>query len=542
MPEENQTTDKKSLRKLKEHKELARDCVAFANAHGGIILIGIEDHADEPPASQQIQEREIEHLQKRIGQVTLNVSSVAQKKVAANGGEYIELSVFPNRQSIASTSDGRYYIRVSDECHPLMPDELIRLMNDKSAFTWETQPTGNGREGHVDEEKLWQFRERIQSSDRVTSFVKGKSNEELLQHYLFVRDGILTNLGVLWIGRREDRAMLRHAPAVQCIKYDELGRKINKWVWDDYSQNPLELLEEVWKTIPDWQEGYELPDGLFRKTVPHYDEVVVRELLANALVHRPYTQRGDIFLNLHPDRLEVHNPGLLPVGVTPRNILHTSVKRNEHLAKVFYDLGLMEREGSGYDRIYEVLLTAGKQLPEVREDHDRVTVTVYKRMGDPRILEFIHKADETFSLSQKEKITLGILAQHESLTAIELRNILKVGQETDMQHWLGRLPGWDLVLARGRTKGRSYSVNPELLRTLQFRGTTSLRNIEEHRLRELILRDLEIYHEASSSEIHKRIGPEIPIHRLRRALRNLVKDNSIAKKGAKKGTKYFYKS
>jgi hypothetical protein len=36
--------------------------------------------------------------------------------------------------------------------------------------------------------------------------------------------------------------------------------------------------------------------------LPAYDELVVRELLVNALVHRPYTQRGDIYLNLYPDR------------------------------------------------------------------------------------------------------------------------------------------------------------------------------------------------------------------------------------------------
>ena len=61
---------------------------------------------------------------------------------------------------------------------------------------------------------------------------------------------------------------------------------------------------------------------------------VVRELLVNALVHRPYTQQGDIYLNLHPDRLEMVNPGRLPLGVTPRNILHASRRRNDRLATV----------------------------------------------------------------------------------------------------------------------------------------------------------------------------------------------------------------
>src|SRR5699024_5031733 len=129
--------------------------------------------------------------------------------------------------------------------------------------------------------------------------------------------------------------------------------KVNKIVWDDYSLNPKELIQQIWSEVPDWKEGIEIPDGIFRRRIANYDEVVVRELLANALVHRPYNTAGDIFINLYPDRLEIHNPGLLPLGVTPTNILHKSIQRNRHLAKIFYDLKLMEREGSGYDKIYE---------------------------------------------------------------------------------------------------------------------------------------------------------------------------------------------
>ena len=305
---------------------------------------------------------------------------------------------------------------------------------------------------------------------RVSAFVNGKTPDELLDHYLLARDEHLTNLGILWVGRREDRATLLFAPCVQFLKYDERGERVNKLVWDDFSLNPLELIDAVLRDVPDWRETYELPDGLFRKTVPHYDEVVVRELLANALAHRPYTQRGDIFLNLHPDRLEVHNPGLLPLGVTARNILHASVKRNEHLAKVFYDLKLMEREGSGYDRMYETLLSTARPLPDVHEGDDRVSVTVQKRILDPAIIDFLFKADSRCQLSQKERIVLGLLAQHESLTAVELERLLGLQRRHDLKSWLGRLPSMHLLRSRGRTKGKEYQVDAELLRKLDFAG------------------------------------------------------------------------
>jgi ATP-dependent DNA helicase RecG len=111
--------------------------------------------------------------------------------------------------------------------------------------------------------------------------------------------------------------------------------------------------------------------------------------------------RGDIFLNLFMDRLEVHNPGLLPLGVSPQNILHRSVQRNSHLAKVFYDLKLMEKEGSGYDKIYAILLSAAKAIPVVQEGHDRVSVIIKKRIANKDIINFIDKANTDFQLKIK---------------------------------------------------------------------------------------------------------------------------------------------
>ena len=178
------------------------------------------------------------------------------------------------------------------------------------------------------------------------------------------------------------KKMNRPQPCLHC------GSK--KIVWDDYSKNPVELLDAVLTDIPEWKLSYELPDGMFRKEVPHYPPIAVRELLANALVHKPYTQGGDIFINIYPDRMEIHNPGRLPIGVTPQNILHTTVKRNEHLAKVFYDLKLMEREGTGYDVVYEAMLMSGRPIPNVQEDlynDERVTVTIQRRIINEKIID-----------------------------------------------------------------------------------------------------------------------------------------------------------
>lgn len=145
--------------------------------------------------------------------------------------------------------------------------------------------------------------------------------------------------------------------------------------------------------------------------MPAYDEKVVRELLVNALVHRPYTQRGDSFLNLHPDRLEVVNPGRLPIGVTPQNILHASRRRNDGLARVFHDLALMEKEGTGFDLMYDCLLSSGRAVPIPSEGEDSVKVIIERRILRPELIQLLEDADRRFQLTQRERITLGLLAQ-----------------------------------------------------------------------------------------------------------------------------------
>lgn len=540
---EGHLIDRKSIRtvsgKSANFSELAKDCVAFANAQGGKLLIGIEDGNELPPPGQKIVHDLLDTIRKRIAENTVGVVVAPQIVMAENGGEFVEINV-QRAVAAASTSDGRYYIRVADSSRPVIGDEVLRLTNERAAFPWESMTNLQVSRRQVDQHKLTALCAGIRVSDRVKESVKTKTDEELIDHYLLANGDFLTNLGILCIGRREDRARLGSAPVIQFIKYDETGGKVNKILWDDYSITPMEMIEAVWHEVPDWKESYEVKDGLYPHTVQHYDEVVVRELLTNALVHRPYTQRGDIFINLYHDRLQIVNPGLFPLGVTPQNILHVTVRRNEGLARVFHDLKLMEREGSGYDTLYEVLLSQGKQPPEPMEGPDRVEVTVRKRILNPLIIDFIDKADQTFQLRQKEKICLGLIAQNESLTAIQLTKLLELRSSGELSPWLDRLLGWEIVSSRGKTKGTTYSVNPDLLRKLDFKGSTTLKGIEAHRLHELVLRDIEIYRDASISEIHERIGDEIPRRLLKDQLRIMVERGEIGKKGKLRHTRYLW--
>ncbi|MCB1821680.1 MAG: putative DNA binding domain-containing protein [Candidatus Competibacteraceae bacterium] len=538
---EDQHTDRKSLRKIigktANWDEIAKDCVCFANGQGGRLLIGIEDGEILPPSGQTIKHELLDTLRKRIGELTVNVQALPQIMIADNGGQFIALTI-PRALGVASTCDGRYFLRVGDTCRPVVGDDVLRLANERPGFSWEAMTQLGVPRTAVDTAKLDAFVTGIRASSRVKGSVKEKTADELLTHYGLAGGATLTNLGVLLLGRALDRSRLGTAPIVQFIKYDERSQKVNKLPWDDYALSPVELVSAIWQEVPDFRESYEIAEGLYRRNVPAFDEKVVRELLVNALVHRPYTQRGDIFLNLHPDRLEVVNPGRLPLGVTPQNILHASIRRNDALARVFHDLGLMEREGSGFDMMYERQLAYGRPAPTLTEGQDSVHVTVRRHILKPPVIRLIETVDKQLQLTQRERIALGLLALSEEMTARELAKCLELPETGNLDAWLGRLPDWGIVQTSGRTQGTRYFVTPALLHDADLTQLTTLTRIEPHRLSELVREDLRRYPDSKMGDVHKRIGKEIKRSQLKKVMAELVHTGTVVMQGERNGARY----
>lgn len=539
--DEGQHLDYKSLRQVDgpraDFPQLAQDCVCLANSVGGRLLIGIEDGHREPPPEQRIPAGLADRLRKRVGELTVNVQVLADIAHHENGGEYVILIV-PRAIGVASTSDGRYFLRVADTCRPVVGDEVLRLADERAGAPWESMTTLGVAVGAADAGKVQRWATGLRASDRVKTSVKEKSDEELLAHYAMARGPLLTNAGVLLLGTAQDRSRLGTAPIVQALRYDERGQKVGKFVWDDHTLSPLDLIDAIWRDVPDFRESYELPVGMFRRTVPAFEESVVREVLVNALVHRPYTQRGDVFLNLHPDRLQVVNPGRLPLGVTPRNILHASRRRNDALAKVFHDLGLMEREGSGFDLMYERLLATGRAAPTATEGPDSVHVVVPRRVVHPGVIRLLTQADERFQLTQRERIALALIAHGDGVSTLDLVNRLALEDARQLRPWVARLGEIGLVEQAGRTRPTRYFVPPALLRSAGLDLKTTLARVQPHRLRALVLEDLQRFPDSGRHDIHRRIGQEIHEKAVSRMLTGLVAEGVVVAEGERRWRRY----
>ena len=124
-----------------------------------------------------------------------------------------------------------------------------------------------------------------------------------------------------------------------------------------------------------WQgqviEGVRRPETL---TIP---PVALREVLINAVVHADYAQTGAPFrISLFENRLEIENPGLLPLGMTVEDLPQgVSKLRNRVIARVFKETGLVEHWGSGIQRMRSACLDAGLPEPCFEEVGMRFRVT-----------------------------------------------------------------------------------------------------------------------------------------------------------------------
>ena len=428
---ENQYIEYKSLKKVvgstADLKALAETCVCFANAQGGTIVVGVEDGEDVPPKSQRIDEQTLNRVIPRLRDLTDSVG-IADPEIIelADGSQYFQFKVLPSIRTIATTSSGKVFVRVADNCFPVSGEELTTLAADKNAFQWEMAQPLNLSLDDMDVSQMVSFLEGIQLSEKVSPFIKEKASPEILEIYRLVDNDRMTNLGILWLGKANQRARLSYPLTVQYIVYNEQEEKIRKEDWHFHELNPKQMLVDIEEKAIELTYSSEIPDGLFRKQIRNYPPEVIRELLVNAFAHKRYTISGDIFIEVYPDRLTISNPGALPIGITKDNILHARQRRNPLLIKTLHDLNLMEGEGSGYDLIFEKLSREGKSLPLIESMTNRMSVTIFSEVVDSEILMILDYLDQNFDLSQKEFITIRAVADEKKILTTQLTEKLHI--------------------------------------------------------------------------------------------------------------------
>jgi predicted HTH transcriptional regulator len=170
----------------------------------------------------------------------------------------------------------------------------------------------------------------------------------------------ITNLGAILFARRLDDFFKLRRKAMRVILYRGRGRvetQREQVMAKGYAAGFEMLVSFIMALIP----TNEVIEKAFRKTVPMYPELAIRELVANALIHQDFFVTGaGPTVELFDDRVEITNPGE-PLVSTERFLDTPPKSRNEALASLMRRFRICEERGSGIDKV--VYQTEAFQLP-----------------------------------------------------------------------------------------------------------------------------------------------------------------------------------
>lgn len=365
--EEMQIFDRKSINI--EPRALAIPIVAFANADGGTVAIGISDK------TRRIEgiDYEIQKLNELlrvpfdfcVPTVKAEIEKVPCIDFKGRNNHVLLMHIEPSMEVHANQAD-EVFMRVGDKSKKLTFDERTQLMYDKGERFFEDKPVSDADLDDIDMEFVEKYVDKIGYSKSAMEylkenkgFVKEKNNQ--IQ---------ISTAAILLFGKNPQLYFPR--ARVRFIRYEGtqeyVGAQMNVVKDITFEGNILNMLTSAISYLDTQikEKTYLGEDGIF-VTEEEYPKFVRQELIVNAVTHRDYSIRGtDIQIKMFDDRIVVESPGKLPGLVKIDNIRHTHFSRNPKIAEFLKTYNFVKEYGEGVDRMCKELETAGLQDPEYR--------------------------------------------------------------------------------------------------------------------------------------------------------------------------------
>ncbi len=338
---------------------LARELVAFANASGGRIYVGITD--DKRVKGVHLANQMLSRVQNDARHCEPSVS-IHMSVFKYQGHDLLMVEVPEGRHKPYGCAVG-YFLRTGPNSQKLNREELVEFVRALRPADSERQDCPDfAYPRDFDEQAFQAF---LRSSGAA---VQGLSAQDLLMNLGFARrEGgrcIFNNAGVLFFAKAPARFLPQ--ARVTCILF-QTKERLNVLDRKDLDGGLLENLRQaeifLLKHLP---VRYEIR-GFDRVEYPEIPVEVLREGVVNALMHRDYALRGgNVFVEVFPDRVAIVSPGGLPPGLSPADFGTKSVHRNPLIADILFRARQVERIGTGIRRIRELLAQA--KCPEPRFD------------------------------------------------------------------------------------------------------------------------------------------------------------------------------
>ncbi len=344
---------------------------AFANTHGGIILLGIREKLGRFSLQGIIDPQRIitdlfntiNNPQKvsvnlltdqHISTITLEGKTLIQVEVPAAHRK--QKPVFLNGNPLK----GNTYRRLQEGDRPCDDETVKRMLAEQLEDERDARILTGFDMSDIDKESLLVFRQMLRDAkpghpwlelmdkeflQRLKGWRKDRQSGEeglsiagllMFGHWDAIQDG-LPHYFVDYQERPEARAELRW-----------VDRLIPDGTW---SGNIFDFYRRVYrKLITDLKVPFTLKDGQRLEDTPVH--VAIREALVNALVHADYSGRVSVLVVKRPDMFGFRNPGNMRIPVLQAIHGGESDCRNKLIHQMFLMIGLGERAGSGVPKIY----------------------------------------------------------------------------------------------------------------------------------------------------------------------------------------------
>ena len=427
---------------------LAEHLVAFANADGGTVIIGMKPSGK---IVNRIFADELEHAVKAAERLCRPPIVTGWEQVEAERGVTYAITV-PRSPELHSLADGRVLIRAGDQNRPLGGEEIRQLAATKSAGDFEAEAAPGTKWEDLDGEVVAEYLEKRQQRQRRAS---AHSPLELLHEIGAVDErGRPTHSGLLLFGRNPQQFLPQSGlvfvkfPGTEPRGEDGLagyGRR------EEIGGPLARIIEAAWQIVWEEMNVGAVVKGLEREELPDYPPFAVREALVNAVAHRDYRLKGRrIEIRMYADRLEVISPGGLPGFITVDNIVEEHFSRNPRMVAGLFQWGYIEELGLGIDRMIEEMLAQGHPAPRFRAAPYAFTVT----LSNARERKAVPRWENIMNERQARAITY--LREQGHITNREYRQLCPDVSPETLRLDLADLVHRGVIIKVGANKGTYY--------------------------------------------------------------------------------------
>jgi len=536
---ENLTVEFKTwihVKDMRERISLAVDeLVAFANAKGGTVYMGVEDDGtvtgcnryDEQKIMESIYDRTRPALFTEIEVIHYEGKDVLAIKVERDGTTY-------------ATSDGRCLKRLGKNSKPYYPDEMSNKYASIQSPDFSGQILADSTIEDINVLEIYNLKEKLKVRDPKSSLPELEDMSFLRDLGLIKEDeGVdrLTIAGLLFVGK--ETAINRLLPQAEVIylhySVDNMEEYDSRL---DLKQPIISVIDRLTEKIQNTNKIVNVQVGLFRLEVEDFSEKVFQEALLNALSHRDYLNMGAVYVKHYSDRIVIENPGAFPEGVNEKNIItHPSTPRNKLIAETLQRLKYVQRTGQGVDIIFREMISSGKPYPQYHVYSEAVTLTIFSAIDDVNFVKFIASEQDKLQkiLPLPELMILRYLTDNKRIKLSEAQELAQLPL-TETRKSCNNLVRDGLIGLSGKEYMLTAKVYDAIKSDVEYTQDTVIRYVKAKSLIEEYLQSAEFI---TNEKIRELCG--FTRNQVRRTVDKMLQEDILKMEGKGRSARYVRK-